>query len=108
MVVVAPAPAASSVTLAGMSTTVQCQKPDGVGASGSKQVTVKLRVPAGKPDQLSCGETLSPPAEPCACRTGLASPSATSALVSVKDGTSGSRSYGNGASGRSSVMDSSS
>ena len=34
-----PRPRASSVTPAGMSTTVQCQKPDGVGASGSKQLT---------------------------------------------------------------------
>jgi hypothetical protein len=43
---------------AGRSTSTQCQNPDGVGASGSKQVTTKLFVPSGAPDQLSCGEVL--------------------------------------------------
>jgi hypothetical protein len=33
--------------MAGMFTTSQCQKPEPVGASGSKQVTAKLLVPAG-------------------------------------------------------------
>ena len=54
----APAPASRLVTSAGRSTSTQCQKPDGVGASGSKQVTVKLLVPSGTSDQLSCGEVL--------------------------------------------------
>ena len=36
----APAPVSSEVTSAGRSTRTQCQKPLGVGASGSKQVTV--------------------------------------------------------------------
>ena len=36
----APAPASRDVTSAGRSTSTQCQKPLGVGASGSKQVTV--------------------------------------------------------------------
>src|SRR5690348_17031035 len=54
----APAPVSSEVTSGGRSTRAQCQKPLGVGASGSKQVTVKLRVSAGKPDQESCGEVL--------------------------------------------------
>ena len=36
----APAPASSEVTSAGRSTRTQCQNPLGVGASGSKQVTV--------------------------------------------------------------------
>jgi hypothetical protein len=36
----APAPVSSEVTSGGRSTTAQCQKPLGVGASGSKQVTV--------------------------------------------------------------------
>jgi len=35
----AEAPVSSEVTSAGMSTRHQCQKPLGVGASGSKQVT---------------------------------------------------------------------
>ena len=52
----APAPAGSEVQSAGRSTSTQCQKPLGVGASGSKQVTVKLLVSSGKPDHDSCGE----------------------------------------------------
>ena len=57
----APAPAASSVTSAGMSTATQCQKPDGVGASGSKHVTTNDLVPSGAPLHDSCGEV-----SPCA------------------------------------------
>ena len=57
-----PTPAGSSVTVAGRLATAQCQKPDAVGASGSYTVTAKLRVSSGNPDQLSCGETSSPPA----------------------------------------------
>ena len=57
-----PTPAGRSVTVAGRLATAQCQKPDAVGASGSYTVTAKLRVSSGKPDQLSCGETSSPPA----------------------------------------------
>src|SRR3954468_25108949 len=57
-----PAPAGRSVTVAGRFATAQCQKPDAVGASGSYTVTAKLLVSSGKPDQLSCGETSSPPA----------------------------------------------
>ncbi len=34
-----PAPSGNSVTVAGMSAIAQCQKPDCVGASGSKTVT---------------------------------------------------------------------
>ena len=37
-------------------TTSQCQNPLPVGASGSKQVTAKLLVPAGAPDQARCGD----------------------------------------------------
>ena len=44
-----------------MFTTTQCQKPLPVGASGSKQWTAKLLVPAGTPDQESCGDLLPPP-----------------------------------------------
>ncbi len=54
----AAAPVSREVTSAGRSTSTQCQKPDGVGASGSKQVTTKLFVPSGAPDQLSWGEVL--------------------------------------------------
>jgi hypothetical protein len=39
-----------------MSITSQCQKPEPVGASGSKHVTAKLLVSAGKPDQRIGGD----------------------------------------------------
>src|SRR3954453_11441287 len=97
----APAPASRLVVSAGRSTNTQCQKPDGVGASGSKQVTVKLFVPSGAPDQLSCGEVL-PASATWASSSG--SPSVTSSLVTVNDGTDGSRSYGSGLTGRSRLM----
>src|SRR5665648_1240407 len=57
----APAPCGRLVVVTGRFSTVQCQKPPGRGASGSKQVTTKLRVDSGNPDQASCGE-VSPPA----------------------------------------------
>ena len=85
----APAPAASEVQSAGRSTSTQCQKPLGVGASGSKQVTVKLLVSSGEPDHDSCGEVL-PAAATWSSLSGW--PSVTSALVTVNDGTGGSRS----------------
>ena len=72
-----------------MSTTTQCQNPDGVGASGSKQVTTKLLVSSGNPDQLSCGEVL----PRCATWSSLSgSPSVMSVLVTSNDGTAGSSS----------------
>ena len=74
---------------AGRSTSTQCQNPLGVGASGSKQVTVKLFVSSGKPDHESCGE-LSPNSLTWSSFSG--SPSVTSSLVTVNDGTVGSRS----------------
>src|SRR5690606_36396390 len=77
----AHAPAASSVTSAGMLATVQCQKPDPVGASGSKQVTAKLLVPSGAPDHDSWGEVF-PKALTWA--SGRTPPSAKSADVTVK------------------------
>ncbi len=40
------------MTDAGTSSSTRCQNPEPVGASGSKQVTAKLSVPAGKPCQL--------------------------------------------------------
>src|ERR1700759_5538281 len=76
----APAPASRDVTSAGTSTSTQCQKPDGVGASGSKQVTVKLLVPSGTSLQESCGE-LSPWALTWSSLSGW--PSVTSSLVTV-------------------------
>src|SRR5579875_568150 len=89
-----PAPAGSSVTLAGMLATAQCQNPLPVGASGSKQVTAKLAVAAGNPDHDSCGETSSPPApsRPDTCWRPRGCPSATSVLVRGKEGTSGRKS----------------
>jgi len=48
-----------------MFATVQCQKPEPVGASGSKQVTAKLFVPSGAPDHFRWGERL-PSAKTCA------------------------------------------
>src|SRR5689334_617052 len=97
----APAPASSDVTSAGRSTRTQCQKPLGVGASGSKQVTVKLLVSSGKPDQDSWGEA-SPWALTWSSFSGW--PSVTSSLATVKDGTLGSSSYGSGVTGRSRLM----
>ena len=83
------APASSEVTSAGTSTSTQCQKPLGVGASGSKQVIVKLLVPSGAPSHDSWGEVL-PAAATWSSLSGL--PSETSSLVTVNDGTSGRRS----------------
>ncbi len=77
-----------------MPSTIQCQKPEPVGASGSKQVTAKLLVPAGKPDQRSDGDTF-PPVMPNPSNTWLSpiiSPSATSSLRSSNDGTAGMKS----------------
>jgi len=54
-------------------------------ASGSKTVTAKLRVFAGNPDQLSCGDTSSPPAPrmPPTCALANGCPSATDSEVRV-------------------------
>src|SRR3954451_7340370 len=98
----APAPAGSEVQSAGRSTSTQCQKPLGVGASGSKQVTVKLFVSSGNPDHDSCGEP-SPNSLTWSSLSG--GPSVTSSLVTVNDGTEGSRSYGSGLTGRSRLID---
>src|SRR3954468_12067516 len=88
-----PAPLASSVVEAGTLTSTQCQKPLWVGASGSKQVIVKLLVSSGKPDQRSCGEwSESPPAIGATKLWSISSPSLTSSLESVNDGLAGSRS----------------
>src|SRR4051812_19172992 len=102
-----PAPLGSSVTEAGMFATTQCQNPLVVGASGSYTVTAKLRVPSGKPDQDSCGDRSSPPAPktPLTCGIDSCWPSVTSALVTVKLGTWGRKSYGFGGTGRSAMED---
>src|SRR5258705_2619062 len=81
-----------------MPSTTQCQNPEPVGASGSKQVTAKLLVSAGKPDQYSDGEMF-PPVMPNPSKTWLPdiiSPSATSSLRRSNDGTGGMKSYGSG------------
>ena len=77
-----------------MPSTTQCQKPEPVGASGSKQVTAKLWVWAGNPDHNSDGETFKP-VMPHWSKTWFADiswPSATSWLDSSNDGTSGMKS----------------
>src|SRR3954463_10938254 len=84
-----PAPTSRLVQSGGRSTRTQCQKPDGVGASGSKHVTVKLLVPSGASLQDSCGEA-SPNSLTWSSFNGC--PSVTSSLVTVNDGTEGSRS----------------
>src|SRR6266550_5437008 len=91
-----PAPAGSLVTLPGMFTTAQCQKPPTVGASGSYMVTTKLFVPGGKPLQESCGEVSWPPAPktPLTCGIASLSPSRRSLLVSEKAAAGGRFSYG--------------
>ena len=91
-----PIPAGRSVTVAGRLATAQCQKPDAVGASGSYMVTAKLRVSSGNPDQLSCGETSSPPAPMIPLTWAFASgwPSVIDSEVSVNPGSSGRKEYG--------------
>src|SRR5687767_5404460 len=86
-----PAPNGNSVTSAGTSTTAQCQKPLGVGASGSYMLTMKLCVLSGKPDQLSSGDWSWPPAPKMALHWGEANlaPSATVLLVRRKSGAGG-------------------
>ena len=75
----------------------QCQKPEAVGASGSKQVTAKVLVPSGAPDQDSCGLVALSPASVSARH----SPSTMSSDVMSKDGTSASAAYGSGPGKRS-------
>src|ERR1700753_666445 len=90
-----PAPSGNSVTEAGKLATAQCQNPDSVGASGSYTVTAKLRVSSGKPDQLSCGLTSSPPAPmiPLICGVASGWPLVIELEVKLKNGSLGSESY---------------
>src|SRR5674476_1235128 len=91
-VTAAPASASRVVVSAGIPTSSQCQKPEGVGASGSKQVTAKLLVLSGAPDQDSCGETL-PPVNPQplkTCSSGSRVPFAMAVLDSSSAATFGS------------------
>src|SRR5215210_5460590 len=85
----APAPRGSSVVEASRPTTFQCQKPEGVGASGSKQDTANPRVSSGKRSQRRCGDVLPPDATKSCARV---SPSRTSSLATVNDPTFGSSS----------------
>jgi hypothetical protein len=80
------------VVPAGMSATTQCQKPLPVGACGSYIEMAKLSVPAGKPDQASCGEMSWPPGTPSSlesCSNGRGCPLVTEVLVSSNEGTCG-------------------
>src|SRR6202034_721871 len=84
-----------------MSSTIQCQKPLPVGASGSYIETTKLLVCLGKPDQDSSGEMSLPPGTPKipdSCATGSGSPLRTVVLTTVKEGTFGRNWYGSGRS----------
>src|SRR4051794_1733132 len=83
----APAPVDKLVTSAGISTATQCQKPETMGASGSKQVTTNDCVPSGAPLQLSSGEV-----SPNALTWSFFNcwPSVTSALVTENVATWGS------------------
>ena len=65
-----------------MSQATQCQKPLPVGASASNSWIAKLRVPAGAPDQLSCGET--PASGQPQNGAGIGRPARMSVLVSLK------------------------
>src|SRR5580698_6361528 len=97
----APAPWGSEVVVAGMSSTIQCQKPLPVGASGSYIETTKLLVCLGKPDQDSSGEMSLPPGTPKipdSCATGSGCPLRTVVLTTVKEGTFGRNWYGSGRS----------
>ena len=80
---VVPDPA--EVESPGMSQATQCQNPDPVGASGSKQVTAKERVPSGAPDQLRSGERFSPPRSSTSCWAATTEPSGVAAEVRVKE-----------------------
>ena len=77
-----------------MSMSTQCQKPDPVGASGSKQVTAKPWVSAGKPDQDRDGEMFFPvmPKPLYTWLSVIISPSVTSSLRSSNDGRGGTKS----------------
>src|SRR2546429_3279792 len=81
-----------------MPSTSQCQKPEPVGASGSKHVTAKLLVSSGKPDQDSEGERFRPdmPNPSKTWSSDSICPSAMSSLRRSNDGTSGWKSYGSG------------
>src|SRR6202795_4958923 len=92
----APAFARREVVLAGMSSTIQCQKPLPVGASGSYIETMKLLVRLGKPDQDSSGEMSLPPGTPKTpdiCAIGSGCPLRTVVLTTRKEGTFGRNSY---------------
>src|SRR5688500_20300345 len=88
-----PAPAFVSrlVTDAGMLATTQCHHPDADGASASRQVTTKLRVPDGNPDHDNCGDRSAPPANAAHCPRGSGSPCSKSAPVTLNEATGRAR-----------------
>ena len=92
--------AAREVTSAGRSTSEPVPEADGVGASGSKQVTTKLLVPRGS--RTSSAAARCCPLGDLVVLRGW--PSVTSVLVSRERRHGGSRSYGSGATGRSRFM----
>src|ERR1700680_3078208 len=74
---------------AGMPSTIQCQKPLPVGASGSYIETTKLLVRLGKPDQDSSGEMSLPPGTPRIpdiCARGSGYPFSTVVLTTRTEG----------------------
>ena len=68
----------------GMSRIVQCHHPEGIGASGSKQVSMKLAVSSGNPCHVRSGER--EPASAVA-DSGIGAPSVRVFDVSVNVGT---------------------
>src|SRR5699024_12593827 len=78
-------PNGSEVESPGMSQATQCQNPDPVGASGSKQVTAKERVPSGAPDQLRSGARVCPPRSATSCWAATTEPSGVSAEVRLTE-----------------------
>src|SRR5699024_1897401 len=89
-----PAFSANSVTSAGILPTDQCQKPEPVGASGSKTVTAYDLVPSGAPDQAMCGEMswpLGTPISPEYCAAGHSWFGVTVLEVTLNSATSSNR-----------------
>ena len=83
-----------------MSRIVQCHQPEGMGASGSKQVSMKLAVCSGKPSHVRSGEREPPRA---VADSGMGAPSVRVDEVRVKLGRS-MPSKGAGAGGRVSMF----
>src|SRR5690606_3418589 len=82
-----PSPAASDMVPAGRSYAAQCQKPEPVGASGSKQEIAMLLVSAGGCDHSSAGCLSSPPRPDDQANSGNAPPASKSGLRSSSGAT---------------------